>query len=124
MAMVDTAKEFFEACENGKGWEACKAWCRDGATFSCQADALADTVTLEGYVSDLDASHSNALAAQSLLPDVQRASERFARLAEDERNSGALTGTQGSGSVVQLLTQMSAQMNELGATITGSTSTR
>ncbi|WP_417307770.1 hypothetical protein [Devosia sp.] len=77
-------------------------------------------VTLEGYVSDLDASHSNALAAQSLLPDVQRASERFARLAEDERNSGALTGTQGSGSVVQLLTQMSAQMNELGATITGS----
>ena len=77
-------------------------------------------VTLEGYVSDLDAAHSNALAAQSLLPDVQRASERFARLADDERNSGALTGTQGSGSVVQLLTQMSAQMTELGATITGS----
>ena len=49
MAMVDTAKEFFEACETGKGWEICKAWCREGATFSCQADALADTVTLEGY---------------------------------------------------------------------------
>lgn len=77
-------------------------------------------VTLQGYVQDLDESHSNALASQSLLPDVQRASERFARLAADERNSGALTGTQGSGSVVQLLTQMSAQMNELATTITTS----
>ncbi|MEO7221653.1 MAG: hypothetical protein ABIY37_04200 [Devosia sp.] len=77
-------------------------------------------VTLQGYVQDLDDSHSNALASQSLLPDVQRASERFARLAADERSSGALTGTQGSGSVVQLLTQMSAQMNELSGTITNS----
>jgi hypothetical protein len=78
------------------------------------------TVTMEGYVADLDAAHGNALAAQSLLPDVQRAQERFARLAEDERGSGALTGTSGSGSVVQLLTQMSAQMGELSTTITGS----
>lgn len=77
-------------------------------------------VTTEGYVGDLDAAHGNALAAQSLLPDVQRAQERFARLADDERGSGALTGTSGSGSVVQLLTQMSAQMNELGASITAS----
>lgn len=43
-----------------------------------------------------------------------------AKLADDERNSGALTGTTGSGSVVQLLTQMSGQMTELGATITNS----
>lgn len=77
-------------------------------------------VTLEGYVGDLDAAHGNALSAQSLLPDVQRAAERFTRLADDERGSGALTGTSGSGSVVQLLTQMSAQMNELGNSITGS----
>ncbi len=79
-------------------------------------------VTLQGYVDDLDQANSNAISAQSLLPDVQRAQERFARLADDERNSGALTGTTGSGSVVQLLTQMSAQMNELSATITGSRS--
>jgi hypothetical protein len=77
-------------------------------------------VTLQGYVQDLDDAHGNALASQSLLPDVQRASERFARLAADERSSGALTGTTGSGSVVQLLTQMSAQMNELSSTITNS----
>jgi hypothetical protein len=75
--------------------------------------------TLEGYTADLDQAHSNALGALSLLPDIQRASERFARLAENERNSGALTGTSGSGSVVQLLSQMSAQMRELEATIQG-----
>lgn len=80
-------------------------------------------VTLEDYVADLDAAHGNALSAQSLLPDVQRASVRFSRLADDERRSGALTGTSGSGSVVQLLTQMSAQLDELGNTITASRST-
>lgn len=77
-------------------------------------------VTLEGYAQDLDAAHGRALSAQSLLPDVQRASDRFARLAANERESGALTGSSGSGSVVQLLTQMSAQMRELGQTITQS----
>lgn len=77
-------------------------------------------VTLEGYAADLDKAHANALSAQSLLPDVQRASERFARLAQNERESGALTGSAGSGSVVQLLTQMSAQMDELSGSITQS----
>lgn len=77
-------------------------------------------VTLEGYASDLDAAHANALSSQSLLPDVQRASDRFARLAQNERDSGALTGSSGSGSVVQLLTQMSAQMDELRQSITQS----
>lgn len=72
---------------------------------------LAETV--EDYTADLDRAHQNALAAQSLLPDIQRASERFSQLAAVERQSGALTGTTGSGSVVQLLSQMSAQMKEL-----------
>lgn len=80
-------------------------------------------VTLEGYAADLDKAHANALSAQSLLPDVQRASDRFARLAANERESGALTGSSGSGSVVQLLTQMSAQMTELAGTITQSRDT-
>jgi hypothetical protein len=79
---------------------------------------LAETV--EDYTADLDQAHQNALAAQSLLPDIQRTSERFARLAEDERQNGALTGTTGSGSVVQLLSQMSAQLNELETGITAS----
>jgi hypothetical protein len=54
------------------------------------------------------------------LPDIQRASERFTQLAAVERQSGSLTGTTGSGSVVQLLTQMSGQMRSLEANINGS----
>lgn len=99
---------------------AMSSWLNAAALAGSAATEQHLAVTLEGYVADLDESHANALAAQSLLPDVQRAADRFARLADDERSSGALTGTTGSGSVVQLLTQMSAQMTELGTTITNS----
>jgi hypothetical protein len=99
---------------------AMSAWLNAAALAGSAALEQHLTVTVEGYTADLDAAHANALAAQSLLPDVQRAAERFSRLADDERSSGALTGTTGSGSVVQLLSQMSAQMTELSATITGS----
>ena len=77
----------------------------------------------EGYADTLDQAHANALAAQSLLPDIQLASERFARLADDERTSGALTGTTGSGTVVQLLTQMSNDLRGLGEEISASRET-
>ncbi|KAA3509661.1 hypothetical protein RMS29_023385 [Agrobacterium rosae] len=79
---------------------------------------LAETV--EDYTEDLDQAHQNALAAQSLLPDIQRAKERFTQLAASERQSGALTGTTGSGSVVSLLSQMSSQLNELETGINAS----
>jgi len=49
MTIEHTARAFFEACETGAGWEACKAHCHEGASFACQADALADTTTLAGY---------------------------------------------------------------------------
>lgn len=75
--------------------------------------------TLESYTRDLDRAHSNALAAQGLLPDIQMASTRFSRLAESER-AGSLTGTAGSGTVVQLLTQMSSQLGNLSQEVTGS----
>jgi hypothetical protein len=68
--------------------------------------------TLKAYTRDLDRAHNAALATQSLLPDIQMASTRFARLAEAERE-GSLTGTAGSGTVVQLLTQMSVQLDGL-----------
>lgn len=77
----------------------------------------------EGYAEALDKAHSNALAAQSLLPDIQLASNRFARLADEERASGALTGTSGSGTVVQLLTQMSNDLASLGNEIVQSRDT-
>lgn len=49
MSMKETALAFFDACETGKGWDVCKQWCHEGATFAAQADALADVTTLEGY---------------------------------------------------------------------------
>jgi len=102
---------------------AMSSWLNAAALAGSAAVEQHLAVTLEGYTADLDQANSNAMGALSLLPDIQRASERFARLAEDERNSGALTGTTGSGSVVQLLTQMSAQMKELEATIQNSRET-
>ena len=68
--------------------------------------------TLEAYSRDLDKAHRQALAAQGLVPDIQLASARFARLAESER-AGSLTGSAGSGTVVQLLAQMSTQLGGL-----------
>jgi hypothetical protein len=49
MSMTATAAAFFEACETGGGWSACAPFCTPEATFSCQADALAETRTLEAY---------------------------------------------------------------------------
>jgi hypothetical protein len=102
---------------------AMSSWLNAAALAGSAAVEQHLAVTQEGYTADLDQANTNALAALSLLPDIQRASERFARLADNERESGALTGTSGSGSVVQLLTQMSAQMRELEANILASRET-
>jgi len=50
MSRQQSAMDFFDACETGKGWDVCKAYCTDTATFSAQSDAIADIDTLEGYV--------------------------------------------------------------------------
>ncbi|MEM8798136.1 MAG: hypothetical protein AAGE61_21400 [Pseudomonadota bacterium] len=70
--------------------------------------------TTEDYQERLNKAHNNALAAQGLLPDIELASDRFQRLAVEEEASGSLTGTSGSGTVVQLLRQMSSQLSDLG----------
>jgi len=49
MTMAETAREFFEACETGKGWEVCSQFCTPEASFSAQAEPLAGVDTLEGY---------------------------------------------------------------------------
>ena len=48
-SIKETALQFFDACETGKGWESCSAYCHPDATFSAQADALADIDSLAGY---------------------------------------------------------------------------
>lgn len=99
---------------------AMSSWLNAAALAGSAALEQHMAVTLQGYAEDLDNAHARALSTQSLLPDVDRAAQRFAALAQDERESGALTGTQGAGSVVQLLSQMSTQMTQLSATISGS----
>ena len=46
---LETAMKFFDACETGKGWEACKSYCHSGSTFSAQSGAIADIDNIEGY---------------------------------------------------------------------------
>ena len=48
-SMTEIADKFFVACETGKGWEGCKAYCTPNATFSAQAEPLADVRNLQQY---------------------------------------------------------------------------
>jgi len=49
VSIKETAAQFFEACETGQGWEACKPYCHPDASFSVQADTFKDIETLEAY---------------------------------------------------------------------------
>ncbi len=79
---------------------------------------LAESV--EDYQEQLEQAHKNALAAQELVYDTQRAATRFRELGESERQQGALSGTSGAGTVVAFLGQMASQFDELGQQITQS----
>jgi predicted ester cyclase len=48
-AITDVAKQFFEACETGKGWAACRAYCTQDASFAAQSEPLTKINTLEAY---------------------------------------------------------------------------
>ena len=48
-SIQDTARQFFDACETGQGWQACSRYCHATATFSAQSGALAGIDTLEAY---------------------------------------------------------------------------
>jgi hypothetical protein len=47
--IMDTARAFFDACDTGKGWDACSAYCHADATFAAQAEPLADVTTVKEY---------------------------------------------------------------------------
>jgi predicted ester cyclase len=47
--ITEVAKQFFDACETGKGWQGCREYCTPDATFAAQAEPLADVKTLEQY---------------------------------------------------------------------------
>ncbi|HBS34699.1 MAG TPA: polyketide cyclase, partial [Parvularcula sp.] len=47
--LAETAMRFFESCEGGKGWAACAAYCAPEATFSSQAEPIAEISSLKDY---------------------------------------------------------------------------
>ena len=98
---------------------AMSSWLNASALAGAAAIQQHLAITVQNYTRDLDTANSNAIAAQGLLPDIQLASSRFAKLADAER-VGSLTGTAGSGTVVQLLTQMSGQLDSLGQEVQAS----
>jgi len=48
-AITEIAQRFFDACETGKGWEGCQAFCTPDATFVAQAEPLVQVKTLRDY---------------------------------------------------------------------------
>src|ERR1700712_721088 len=98
---------------------AMSSWLNASALAGAAAIQQHLSITVQDYTRDLDTANTNAIAAQGLLPDIQLASSRFAKLADAER-AGSLTGTAGSGTVVQLLTQMSGQLDGLGQEVQAS----
>src|SRR6478752_9832703 len=95
---------------------AMSAWLNASALAGAAALEQHLANTLQSYSRDLDQAHRYALSAQGLLPDIQMASARFSQLVDGEK-TGTLTGTSGSGTVVQLLSQMSNQLAALSRTV-------
>ncbi len=87
-AIAKVAREFFEACEAGKGWEVCKAYCQPSATFSAQAEPLADVRSLQQYTEWMK-------GLMTFIPDGRYEIKSFAT--DDERKNvcayGVFSGT-------------------------------
>jgi predicted ester cyclase len=87
-SITETARAFFEACETGKGWEGCNAYCHPDATFQAQSEPLADMRTLEDYAEWMK-------AILKIMPDGRYEVKSFAT--DRERNNvcayGVFSGT-------------------------------
>ena len=77
-SMMEGARAFFEACETGKGWEGCQQYCVPNATFSAQAEPLADLRTLQQYADWMK-------GMLTVLPDGRYDVKSFA--ADESRNN-------------------------------------
>ena len=81
--ITGVAKQFFEACETGKGWDGCKAYCRPDATFSAQAEPLAGVKNLQQYTDWMK-------GLLTFIPDGRYELKSFAT--DDERKNVAAYG--------------------------------
>jgi predicted ester cyclase len=78
MTITGIASKFFDACEPGKGWAVCQEYCHAGATFSAQAEPLADVRTLQQYTDWMK-------GLLTFMPDGRYELKSFAT--DDERKS-------------------------------------
>jgi predicted ester cyclase len=83
LSITSQAEAFFEACETGKGWEACSAYCTPDATFAAQAEPLLDLKTLAQYTDWMK-------SIMPLLPDARYEVKSFAT--DPVRNNVAAYG--------------------------------
>ena len=74
------ANDFFAACETGKGWEACEAYCTPNATFAAQAEPLKGINALAEYTDWMR-------GLMTILPDGSYEVKSFAT--DTERNNVA-----------------------------------
>ena len=49
MDTLTVARAFFDACDFGKGWDGCKQFCHQDASFETEAETLAEINTLDTY---------------------------------------------------------------------------
>ena len=77
------AQAFFDACETGKGWAVCSAYCTPDATFSAQAEPLLELKTLSQYTEWMK-------AMTTVLPDAHYEVRSFA--VDSVRNNVAAYG--------------------------------
>jgi len=93
---------------------AMSSWLNAAALAGSAAVSQHLAYTIEAYQERLEQANENAQAAQSLLPDIRIAQQRFEDLSVQEQQEGTLTGTAGRGTVEQYLAQMSQQLATLG----------
>jgi predicted ester cyclase len=82
-SITATAKDFFTACEAGKGWPVCQAFCTPDATFAAQAEPLAGVKTLAQYADWMK-------GLMTIMPDGSYKVKSFAT--DTERNNVAAYG--------------------------------
>jgi hypothetical protein len=49
LAAFEQAERFFHACERLEGWQGCREYVAEAATFEAQCEPIADIDTVEGY---------------------------------------------------------------------------
>ena len=50
MSKSGNARSFFHAVDSAAGWQACRQYIAEGASFTAQSEPLADVKTVKDYV--------------------------------------------------------------------------